>query len=216
MLPSKLKRHLTTNYNYLSEKPRKFFIRKLSEMKKQSVVFSNFLSILAKTQLASFKVAHRIAKCKKPHTIAEELILPATNDLVSTMIGESGAQDLKTVPLLNNTICKRTEKIADNINDQLVTNMRGNEFSLQLHEATISTNNKDVNLICYLRFINKNGDIVEDLLFCKPILLSCKAHHLFAILKNFSRKIILIGNIVLVYAVMLPVLYPVALTSYEL
>ena len=53
MLPSKLKRHLTINHNYLSVKPRELFIRKLSEMKKQSVVFSNFLSTSAKAQLAS-------------------------------------------------------------------------------------------------------------------------------------------------------------------
>ena len=74
-------------------------------MKKQSVVFLNFLSIPAKAQLASFKVAHRIAKCKKSRTIAEELILPAAIDLVSTMIGDSAAQELITVPLSNNTFC---------------------------------------------------------------------------------------------------------------
>ena len=68
----------------------------------------------------------------------------------------------------------RIEKVADEINDQLVTNMHGNEFSLQLDEVTISTSNKDANLICFERFIDKNGNIVEDLLFCKPILLSCK------------------------------------------
>ena len=42
MLPSKLKRYLTTNHNNLSGKPREFFCRKLSEMNKQSVLFSNF------------------------------------------------------------------------------------------------------------------------------------------------------------------------------
>ena len=66
--------------------------------------------------------------------------------------------------------------------------MRGNEFSLQIDEVTISTSNKDANLICYVQFINKNGDIVEDLLFCKHILFSCKAHDLFAILNNFFAK----------------------------
>ena len=171
------------------------------------------MSIPAKAQLASFKVAHRIAKCKKPHAIAEELILSTAIDLVSTMIGDSAAQELKST--LKQTISRRIEKIADDINNQLVTNMRGNEFSLQLDESTISTSNKDVNLICYVRFIDKNGDIVEDLLFCKPILLSCKAHDLFAILNNFLRKIMLIRNIVLVYALMVPVLCPVASAGYE-
>ena len=39
----------------------------------------------------SFEVAYRIAKCKKPHTIAEELIKSCTEKMVETMI-ESGAK----------------------------------------------------------------------------------------------------------------------------
>ena len=100
-------------------------------MNKQSVVFSNFLHTPAKAQLASFKVAYRITKCKKPHTIAEELVLPAALDLVSTMIGESAAEKLKPVPLSNNTICRRIDKISEDIHDQLVAKTRGNEFGLQ-------------------------------------------------------------------------------------
>ena len=84
-------RLLVVSYNNLSRKPSEFFARKLSEMNKQSVVFSNFLQTPAKAQLASFKVAYRIEKCKKLHTIAEELVLPAALDLISTMIGESAA-----------------------------------------------------------------------------------------------------------------------------
>ena len=64
MLPSRLKRHLTTNHNNLSRKPSKFFAHKLSEMNKQSVVFSNFLQTPAKAQLASYKVAYRIKNVK--------------------------------------------------------------------------------------------------------------------------------------------------------
>ena len=120
----------------------------------------------AKAQLASFKVAYRIVKCNKPHTIAEELVLPAAPDLVSTMIGESAAQKLKVVPLSSNTSCRRINKISDDINDQLVAKMRGNEFSLQLDEATTSTSNKDAYLICYVRFIDDN--IVEDCSFVSP------------------------------------------------
>ena len=188
MLPSKLKRHLTTVHKKLSEKPREFFARKLKEMNKQSVVFSNFLHTPAKAQLASFKVAYRIAKCKKPHTNAEELVLPAALDLVSTMIGESAAEKLKPVPLSNNTICRRIDKISEDIHDQLVAKMRGNEFGLQLDEATTSISNKDAYLICYVRFIDNDGNIVEDLLFCKPILTNCRAQELFTILNNFIQK----------------------------
>ena len=143
MLPSKLKRHIITNHNNLSGKSREFFARKLTEMNKRSVELSSFLDTPVKAQLASFKVAYRIAKCKKPHTIAEELVLPAALDLVSTLIGESVAQKLKVVPVSNNTICRRIEKISDDINDQLMAKMRGNDFSLQLDEATTSTSDKD-------------------------------------------------------------------------
>ena len=39
--------------------------------------------------IASYKVAHRIANCKKPRTIADDLILPAAVDMVNIIIGES-------------------------------------------------------------------------------------------------------------------------------
>ena len=112
-------------------------------------------------------------------------MLPAALDLVSAMIGKSAAQKPKPVPFSNNTICRRIEKIPDDINDQLVAKMRGNEFSLQLDEATTRTSNKDACLICYVRFIDNNDNIVEDLLFCKLILTTCRAHELLALLNNF-------------------------------
>ena len=180
MLPSKLKRHLTTNHNNLSGKSRKFFACKLSEINKQSVLFLNILHTPA-----YFEVACRIAKCKKPHTIAEELVLPAALDLVSTMIGESVAQKIKAVLLKNNTVCSMIDKISDDISNQLVAKMRENEFSLQLDEATTSTSHKDAYLICYLRYIDNDDNIVKDFLLCKPILTNCRANKLFAILNNF-------------------------------
>ena len=73
--------------------------------------------------------------------------------------------------------------------NSLVAKMRGNEFSLQLDEAT--TSNKDVYLIWYVRFIDNDDNIVENLLFCKPILTNCRAHELFTILNNFFQENIL-------------------------
>ena len=101
------------------------------------------------------------------------------------MIEESVAQKLKAVPLSNNIICRRIDKISDDVSDQLVAKMRGYEFSLQLDEATTSTRDRDAYLTCYVRFIDNDDNIVKDLLFCKPIITKCTAHKLFAILNNF-------------------------------
>ena len=42
--------------------------------------------------LASYKVAYQVAQSKKPHTIAEELILPAALDMVSVMLDDALAR----------------------------------------------------------------------------------------------------------------------------
>ncbi|KAL4126654.1 hypothetical protein QTP88_010863 [Uroleucon formosanum] len=82
MLPSKLKRHLETNHKYAVGKSRDYFDRKRKELKQEKSIFFKNASIPNNALIASYKVAFRIAKFKKPHTIAEELILPAALDML--------------------------------------------------------------------------------------------------------------------------------------
>jgi hypothetical protein len=131
--------------------------------------------------LASYKAAHRFAKCKKPHTIAEELILLAAVDMVNIMISESAGKLLSKVPLSNNTISRRIQHIAEDLNDQLFEKLKGKKFGLQLDEAK---DNNDAHLICYVGCIDGNN-IVEDLLFCKSITANAKAQELLEILDTF-------------------------------
>ncbi|GFW52159.1 hypothetical protein TNCV_2426061 [Trichonephila clavipes] len=54
-----------------------------------------------------FETLH--ARCKKPHTIAEELILPAAIEIVETMFGDNFAKELQSIPLSNDTVSRRID-----------------------------------------------------------------------------------------------------------
>ena len=89
-----------------------------------------------RAQRASYLVAQRIAKCKKAHTLAEELILPAAVDMCEVIIGTEAANKLKTVPL-SDTIRRRIDDLSDDILSQLLDRLRcGGQYCIQLDEST--------------------------------------------------------------------------------
>ena len=99
------------------------------------------------------------------------------------MLGEGAAEKLKLVPLSNDTVCRRSDMALD-IHDQLIDRMKEREVSLQLDEATDSS--QDAHLICYVGFVDfSEHNLVEELLFCKPIELGCRGIDLFNIIDNF-------------------------------
>jgi hypothetical protein len=171
MLRNKLKHHLITAHSNLVSKPHEYFSRKLKELNEQTTTFSKCASIPAKALLASYKVAYHIAKCKKTHTTAEKLILPSSADIVWIMVEESAVKQLLNMPLSNNTITCRIYDMSEDMNDQLVEKLKYKHFGIQLDEAT---DNNDAHLICYVRFIDGEDNIVEDLLFCKSTQLILK------------------------------------------
>ncbi|GFT26991.1 zinc finger BED domain-containing protein 5 [Trichonephila clavipes] len=95
-----------------------------------------------------FETLH--ARCKKPHAIAEELILPAAIEIVETMFGGNFAKELQSIPLSNDTVSRRIDDIAEDVEQQLFGKLRDKLFSIQLDEATDS--NKDAHFIAYVRF----------------------------------------------------------------
>ena len=80
-----------------------------------------------------------IAKAKKPHTIGELLIKPACIKIVEKLCGPQVAEKLKTVPLSNNTVKDRIDKMANNCEQQLVEKLRKGQFAIQLEETTKDT-----------------------------------------------------------------------------
>jgi hypothetical protein len=118
MLPSKLKRHLESVHKSDLDKPREYFCRKLSQIKEQKALFaSKQATIWNKGLLVSYKIAYRVAKCKKPHTIAEELVLPCAMDMVNIMFGESRGKQLLPIPLSDSTISRRIQDLGEDLQE---------------------------------------------------------------------------------------------------
>ncbi|GFU56512.1 zinc finger MYM-type protein 6 [Trichonephila clavipes] len=108
------------------------------------------------------KILAADTRCKKPHTIAEELILPAAIEIVETMFGDNFAKELQSIPLSNDTVSRRIDDIAEDVEQQLFGKLRDKLFSIQLDEATDS--NKDAHFIAYVRFWD-GMSAVEELIF---------------------------------------------------
>jgi phenylalanyl-tRNA synthetase alpha subunit len=116
---------------------------------------------------ASYEVSMLIAKAEKPHTIAEELILPAAKGMVSAVVEEKAAKDLNLVALSNDTVKKRIDKISDNVKKQFIERIcKSQNYSLQVDESTDFANKS--HLLCYVRY-EFEGKIIEDLLFCRSL-----------------------------------------------
>ncbi|GFV14558.1 protein FAM200A [Trichonephila clavipes] len=133
-------------------------------MKNKKHFLKKALSVNEKALLTSYKVSYKIARCKKPHTIAEELILPAAIEIVETVFGDNFAKELQSIPLSNDTVSRRIDDIAEDVEQQIFGKLRDKLFSIQLDEATYS--NKDAHFIAYVRFWD--GMSAVELLFCKP------------------------------------------------
>nr|XP_042897067.1 protein FAM200A-like [Parasteatoda tepidariorum]XP_042902277.1 protein FAM200A-like [Parasteatoda tepidariorum]XP_042906149.1 protein FAM200A-like [Parasteatoda tepidariorum]XP_042906152.1 protein FAM200A-like [Parasteatoda tepidariorum] len=143
------------------------------------------MSVTQKALLASYKVSYRIAKCKKPHVIGETLVLPAAIDMVATMLGESYADQLKIIPLADNTVGRRISDISEDLCDQLIEKVKLSSFALQVDEATDVL--KDAHLITYVRYVVET-DVREDMLFCKPIEGNTTASEVFNMIDKFFNE----------------------------
>lgn len=185
MRPNKLRRHLETTHPSHTNKPLEFFQRKLAEYHQQENRMVKVASMTSKAQMASFKVAHKIALCKKPHTIAEQLILPAAIDMVTIMLDEASAAKLKAVPLSNDTVARRICDISSDLEEQIIEKIKERRFALQVDEATDIS--RDCLFICYVRYADAMS-ISEEMLFCKYVKGRATAEELFGMLNEYLSQ----------------------------
>lgn len=177
MKPSKLKRHLETKHPASKDKPVEFFQRRLQELRASQKCLTASCSKQEQALRASYLVAHRIAKAKKPHTVAEELILPAAMDMVREVLDQSAADKLITIPLSNDTIARRIEDMSGNIKQQTTARIQASPYyALQMDESTDIANHAI--LLVYVRHV-WDGDLQEQFLCSRDLPTTTKAEDIF-------------------------------------
>ena len=105
MKPSKLKRHLKTKHTDCKDKDlSSFFERKANCVKRSRVDCSGVFQQQNQAAVeATFVVSLRIAKAKKPHTIADQFILPCAKDINRILIGKEAESKLNALFLSDNS-----------------------------------------------------------------------------------------------------------------
>jgi hypothetical protein len=160
-----------------------YFKRQLTLTKKQGSVFSKKIKISEKAQQASYAVAEIVARTIKSHTVAENVILPACQEMVRIMFWEDAVTEIDKIPLSDNTISRRIQHMSEDIESNINSKILKHEmFGLQVDESTDISNNTQ--LLVFVRFID-DGAIVEDILCCKELPETTKGHDIFDIVNSY-------------------------------
>ena len=186
LAPAKLRRHLEKNHFEHKDKDVSFFQRKLDTLTscRMSMIQSAKSNNENATE-ASFKVSYLIAKAGEAHTIAEKLIKPCATEMVKCMLDKKSADRIETIPLSNNTVERRIQDLASDVENELICRLRScDAYSLQLDEST------DVSglavLLVFIRYTFEKS-IEEDLLLCESLKGNTTGEEIFNIVDSYFR-----------------------------
>ena len=187
MKPSRLLEHLQKIH---PDKPGKTlaFFHSLRDQFLKRKIMNTFTSSSKNSDdglKTSYNISLLIAKAGKPHTIGEELILPAVKEVIKTVLHKSPEQVIKSIPLSDNSVQRRVDKMAENVEETLSKMLMTTEFSLQLDESTLSRN--ESLLLAYVRFIN-NGSLCHELLFALLLERDTKRESVYRAVEDYFQK----------------------------
>ena len=110
------------------------------------------------------------------------------------MDGKSAVEKVEKIPHSDTTVSRRCEKMAENLEDQLISKLnKSPSFSLQLDETTYISS--DAQLIVFCKFADVEEDkIIEHYLFCSPVGVHTTGEAIFAKLDSYITQKKLIGR----------------------
>ncbi|XP_074039984.1 zinc finger BED domain-containing protein 5-like [Leptinotarsa decemlineata] len=187
MKPSKLKEHFAKVHKEFADKNIDFFKKKERILKSSRMDSTGNIQKANESCLqASYKIAYRIARNKKPHTIGEDLIKPCLLDAVALVIGEKHVAKIKQISLSNTTIQSRICEMSADILATVISEIKESPmFALQLDESTDVASCSQ--LLVFTRYI-KDDDVKEEYLFCKSLPTTTRGEDVFQTLKEFIEE----------------------------
>ncbi|XP_072403918.1 zinc finger BED domain-containing protein 5-like [Chiloscyllium punctatum] len=142
MKPSRLIKHLEKKHSDKKDKDLAYFqtFNKFSQRPMISIAFSKMGATNVDGLVASYNRAKLIAKCGKPHSVGESLALPAIAQLLSTVLHQEPSMTIKCIPISNDSVRRRIDEMASNVEDKLCSLLISKEITLQIDESTICGN----------------------------------------------------------------------------
>ncbi|KAJ8897020.1 hypothetical protein PR048_002366 [Dryococelus australis] len=126
MKPSKLEDHLRKCHPDKTGKDFKYFQTLKEKLQKRCTVDSMFALTSKRDNdglRASYNISLLKAKSGKPHTIGEQIILPAIEEVLKTVLHKSAYDILKRIPLSNNTVQRRIDEMSYDVENVLCNYM---------------------------------------------------------------------------------------------
>ena len=189
LAPAKLKEHFLKMHGgekYKNTTLAEFKIKRPRHHEKATLPVFRFVSIDKPILTASYEVAYPIAEQGKPHTIGEKLVKPAALKTANIMLGKAAEIKLSQIPLLNDIISNRINKMSDDILTQIVSDLISSpaKFSFQRDETTAVSSLSQIAV--FVRYV-KEDVIKEHFLFCQPPTTSTKAIDVKKLVHSFFR-----------------------------
>ncbi|XP_065645418.1 zinc finger BED domain-containing protein 5-like [Hydra vulgaris] len=122
---------------------------------------------------------------EKSYTLAEEVILPCTKEIVRLLFGEEAVKKIENISLSNTTVKRRVIDISSNIKDNFINEIKELPyFFIQLDESTDVSSMAQLFVLC--RYIH-NNKFKEEFLFSFFLETTTKAADIMEIMKQLSN-----------------------------
>ena len=176
---------METRHSDNKNKNKSFLERKLEILSKtRSIFVKKYRTENENLTEASYRAPYHISLHGETHIIGEFLVRPTLKDVVSSIFDEKSAEAVESISLSDNTMSCRIDDIAENIENELISLLYAcDAYVLQMNEST------DVDGLAILFVFDRyNLKNVNNLLFCKSLILHTTGKYIFHCIDNYVAK----------------------------